>query len=181
MKSCARQKGCMLSITQNMMIYCSRYLCAVLARVRSSSHFRKAFPFALDTFILWATSPSMFTLNQQGKEKCFKCSEFITPFFQNLSSGSSQLCSLLAWQRNEAILSFSSITLPLYFCPASVHREPRFWHQLVVIRTLKYLRKPICVFPLNVLHIDQRIGKTSRKENDGGATGKNSRSSKDRV
>ena len=45
------------------------------------------------------------------------------------SWGASLLCSLSAWQRNKATLSFSSITLSPYFYLTSMHREPRFWHQ----------------------------------------------------
>ena len=39
----------------------------------------------------------------------------------------SLLCFPFAWQSNKATLSFSSVTLSLYFCLASVHREPRLW------------------------------------------------------
>ena len=45
------------------------------------------------------------------------------------SWGDNLLCSPFAWQSNKATLSFSSITLSLYFCLALVHREPRFWQQ----------------------------------------------------
>ena len=37
------------------------------------------------------------------------------------------VCFLFSRQRNKTTLSFSFVTL--YFCSASVHREPRFWQQ----------------------------------------------------